>query len=306
MQPNDGISFVDADESRNQVRVGIARIPTEAEIAALSERVGVPAEALTFSLRAGRTTTASLLTDKHRPFGAGIQTTSNGASCSMGPNVTDSLGTRYFLTASHCSSFVGVVGTNFSQPSGLVTNIVGSDAVNPAWATSGCWMSGSICRATDAALIRLDTSSHLGKSIAISTIVGTGGGTGNLIIAAPFRTAVSATDLWFGAVATKTGENSGSTQGYVNCTCLIVNLMHNSQPVEVQCASSVAAFAGGGDSGGPVFRTTTPHNSLQRQPVGKVFGAFHPYAGGPIPFDEFYYNSWSTLQSDLGLTLYAN
>ncbi|MBC8089642.1 MAG: hypothetical protein H7Z40_20455 [Phycisphaerae bacterium] len=296
-KPNNVI-LLDADEHLNRVRIGVTDSASVPLVQELTTALGIPALATDIQVRPGRFRLTANLTDKHRPqLGAGIVINDNTYGCTMGFHVTDSTGARFFLTASHCTqTFTGAAGVQIYQKN-FVSDYVGYDMVNPAWATTGCYI-GTLCRAGDVALITLDSSSFLRKQVAITTTVGTSSTPGNTTIAV-WRDLTSPQDMWYGAFVSKTGKTSGTTQGYVVATCVIVGDPTAIPSLETDCADAVNTWVSGGDSGGPVFRFTIPLATTVRQPHGIVFGNF--VSGGYI---EMYYTTWSVIQSEIGRTLF--
>ncbi|MBC8090111.1 MAG: hypothetical protein H7Z40_22875 [Phycisphaerae bacterium] len=166
-----GIVLLDADEHLNRLRVAVSDSAAVGGVLELAQSLGIPVQAIVSELRTGQVRLTSKVTDKHRPqLGAGIAINQNTFACTMGFNVTDSTGARFFLTASHCTqNFVSGTGDPIFQRNWF-GDFVGNVIVNPAWSFVCSY--GSFCRMGDVALVTLDTSGFLGKRVAITQVVG--------------------------------------------------------------------------------------------------------------------------------------
>jgi hypothetical protein len=304
-RPAHGISLFDADEMRNRVRIGIADQGQAAGIQALAGSLGVPRGALHFEMRRGRNVLAASLRDVIRPTGAGTQINVNvgteAGACTMGFNVTDSNGQRYFLTASHCTqNYAGPTSRVFYQPGNSYSDRVGVEAINPAWSTTGCGPGASYCRATDAALIRYDSNISSQKRVAQSSTVGTGNSSGNLTIGTWYGVGGSG-GAGMGQEVHKTGRTTGTTRGPVTGTCVNAGVF---APVntEVPCAYEAQARANGGDSGSPVYYFPYVLQPQYRATVGILWGTYVPAPGETY---KIYYNGLDQIQTDLGTTFWA-
>jgi len=83
--------------------------------------------------------------------------------CSYGPNVRNYADTihRYMVVASHCVQHAppvgGYIGANVYQPdaTALHANLIGTVVTNPSFTGGAACPSGALCRASDAALVRV-------------------------------------------------------------------------------------------------------------------------------------------------------
>lgn len=298
----DDIVLLDADEQRNRLRLGIGSAGSLARAYDLARRAGFDTAALYLeSVPEYPRATLGSLRDKWRATFAGIQTKSAGADCSMGFHVTDSVGTSYFLTAGHCTgNFNGPGATVFYQNTATTANQVGVEDVNPAWDTSGCLPTVTYCRLTDAALVRFDSPSFASKWVGQSSSVGSGSGSGNLLVGATYPVATQG-DAASGTTVYRTGRTTGSTVGAIVGTCVDVGPISNIYfYTEVYCGSEVTAYSDAGDSGGPVYHWRIPLVASARQADGIL------YAGGIISgVHRYWYNSWTQLESTMGRSLTA-
>src|SRR5207249_1832230 len=121
-----GVQFLDIDESRNRVVIGITDKTAEARVRALADDVGAPQDSLIIEVvQAGHF--ATTLRDNVRPVVGGLEVNPffGGIShiCTLGVNVWYTnldhgvpIGTPGFYTASHCSQVQSSTdGTVFSQ-----------------------------------------------------------------------------------------------------------------------------------------------------------------------------------------------
>ena len=108
------VTLLDADEKHNRVRIGVRDLVMASEVEEEAADLGVAAQALLFVERgspepfsAPSGNTSGLVgdvTDRIRPTLPGTQITPEDLTpCTMGFNVYTSNGSRYFLTASHCT-----------------------------------------------------------------------------------------------------------------------------------------------------------------------------------------------------------
>ncbi|HEX8275758.1 MAG TPA: S1 family peptidase [Longimicrobiaceae bacterium] len=303
-RPAHGISLFDADEMKNRVRIGIADRSQVAGIQALAESLGVPRGALHFELRRGTNALVASLRDVIRPTGAGTQVNINvgteAGACTMGFNVTDPNGQRYFLTAGHCTqNYAGPTGRVFYQPGNSFSDRVGVEALNPAWSTTGCGVGASYCRATDAALIQYDSNILSDKRVAQSSTVGSGNSAGNLTIGTWYGVATYG-GASVGQEVHKTGRTTGSTRGPVTGTCVNAGVFAGAN-TEVPCAYEAQARANGGDSGSPVYRFPLFLQPSYRAAIGILWGTYIPAAGETY---KIYYSGLDQIEADLGITLY--
>jgi hypothetical protein len=242
-----GTVYVDADESRNRVTIGIERGTSAAQIRSVVERLGVPAKALTVEVVEPFRNMATLR-DRIRPVRGGVQINFPGFLCTLGFNATRS-GQRSFITNSHCTEVQGgVESTPYWQPTETVAPAqIGTEVADPAYGRPAGCPSGRRCRRSDAsrAAYAGGTTSTLGR-IAKTT----GANNGSLTIQGNF-TIVAEGNPIVGQQANKIGRTTGWTRGTITNTCVTVNVTGTN--ITQLCQSIVAAGVAGGDSGSPVF-----------------------------------------------------
>lgn len=252
-----GVSFLDADEGRNRVVVGVdsqakglnnkgldwGRL--ESEILAL----GIPREAVVFQEAAPFEDLATLR-DKLRPAPGGAQIAFSNFLCTLGFNAYR--GNVFgFVVNSHCTNVRGEVdGTRYYQS--LPANAIGTEIADPPFFTGPPCPAGRRCRRSDTAFAKYDKTSlgGLGK-IALTTSKGTE--TGSFTLKNPGArlsiTARAGSPLQ-GDTVHKIGRTTGWTFGSVIETCVDAN---NGTDITMFCQSIVRAGGGSGDSGSPVF-----------------------------------------------------
>ena len=299
---DDAIVLLDADEQRNRLRLAIGPKGSPARALELARRAGVDTAALYVELAQDYPRAhLNSLRDRWRATFAGIKTVNAGGDCTMGFHVTDSVGTNYFLTASHCTgNYSGAGTTVFYQPTSSSSNIVGVESINPAWNTSGCMPLVTYCRLADVALVQFSSSSLVSKLVGQSSTVGTGNNAGNITLGSLYNVAAGG-DAISGTTVIHTGQYGGSTSGTIVGTCADVgpiSAQGGAFYTEVFCGTDVQASSDGGDSGGPVYHFRFPLSSSYRQADGVLF------AGGNLSgTDHYFYSSWTEVQSNLGRTL---
>jgi hypothetical protein len=245
-----GAVWVDADEARNRVTIGVERGTSAAAVRAAVARLGVPAEAVVIQ-EAEPVRLAATLRDRIRPVVGGLQINFPGFLCTLGFNALR--GTqRSFITNSHCTNVQGgSEDTPYRQPLSTVDGTkIATEVADPVYTTGGACPSGRRCRRSDAARARYasGTASTLG-TIARTT----GANNGSVTISGSFKvTAEGGAPV--GQTVHKVGRTTGWTRGKVSNTCVTVNVSGTN--ITQICQTLVTAGVGAGDSGSPVFRRT--------------------------------------------------
>ena len=245
-----GAVWVDADEARNRVTIGVERGTSAAAVRSAVARLGVPAEAVVIQ-EAEPVRLAATLRDRIRPVVGGLQINFPGFLCTLGFNALRAT-QRSFITNSHCTNVQGgTEDTPYRQPSSTVDGTkIATEVADPAYTTGGGCPSGRRCRRSDAARARYasGTGSTLG-SIARTT----GANNGSVTISGSFKiTAEGSASV--GQTVHKVGRTTGWTRGQVTNTCVTVNVSGTN--ITQICQTLVTAGVGAGDSGSPVFRRT--------------------------------------------------
>jgi hypothetical protein len=252
-----GVVFMDADETRNRVRIGVESAAAAAQVRVVLARLGIPASAVNVDVTEPIHQLATLR-GALRPDVAGVQINFPGFLCSLGFNASLS-GIRGFVTASHCTSTQGgVENTPYWQPLQSVRPIqVATETVDPRYPKGGSCPAGRQCRRSDAAFAKYinatpNTLGLIARTSSTSptdrTIVG------NWTITSD----ASSANFTIGLPVNKVGRTTAWSQGPVTNTCVNVNV--SGTKITQLCQTIVSATVGGGDSGSDVFTITSGTN----------------------------------------------
>ena len=221
------IVFVDLDERRNRVTIGVVGDPSRQRFEALAKSLGVPFEALIIEETQPIRFHASLR-DKRRPVPAGVQIEIDTGVfayklCTLGFNVVRN-GRDGFVTNSHCTKNRGVSNDDdFHQPNDPLFsgNKIGDEDSDPRYFTGGVCPSGRKCRFSDSAYAdyRIDRGRF--------EIARTTNNIGSLTIngsPSVFRIVSETPDSVVGMRLNKIGRTTGWAFGDVRATCIDVNV----------------------------------------------------------------------------------
>lgn len=248
-----GVAFLDTDEARNRVVVGVDSRAKGTDLGRLERELlaaGVPREAVVFQEAAPFEDLVGLR-DKIRPVPGGSQIVFSNFACTLGFNAFR--GNVFgFVVNSHCSNVRGESdGTRYSQ-STPTSGGIGTEIVDPGFSTLPPCPAGRRCRMSDAAFARYDKASLGGQGKIARTLSG-GTETGSLTLknaGARFTITGRRSSPLQGETVHKVGRTTGWTFGTVTGTCVDAN---NSTDITLFCQSVVRAGSGSGDSGSPVF-----------------------------------------------------
>lgn len=292
------IVFVDLDERRNRVTVGVVGDPSRSRFEALAKSLGVPFEALIIEETQPIRFHASLR-DKSRPVRGGVQIEIDTGVfafkiCTLGFNVVRN-GRDGFITNSHCTKNRGVSNDDdFHQPNDPLFsgNKIGDEDRDPPFFTGGQCPSGKKCRFSDSAYAdyRIDrgpfeiarTTNNVG-SLTINSFPGV------------FRIMSETPDSIVGMRLNKVGRTTGWAFGDVRATCIDVNVADTD--VRLLCQSRVGRASGtnkltdNGDSGSPVF------SILPTASQASLHGILW---GGPDDGSSFVFSPMSLIEQELG------
>lgn len=309
------VVYLDADEARNRVVVGIdaaqSRNPDTGRLDKLLAAQGVPRQAVLYQtvpalreltgipIGEARAAAPVTLLDRIRPVpgGAALSFTDSLVSfgCTIGFNAY--LGKAFgFVTNSHCSTDRGVVdGTSYYQGWSLSGGVIGTEIADAPYFTGSPCPAQKQCRYSDSAFAQYTgNSTKLGsfRKLARPSSRGALEGSSTLKPAASrFNVVGVAAAPLIGQVVNKIGVTSGWTYGPVVSTCVEANVVGS--PYELLCQHIVQAGAGHGDSGSPVFSWTTGNNvSL----VGILWGGGSDDQGNQV----FAFSPLASIQSELG------
>jgi hypothetical protein len=271
-----GTVYVDADESRNRVKIGVEPGAAAGPVKAALARIGIPAAAAVIE-EVTPFTNAATLRDRVRPVPGGVQINFPGFLCTLGFNATK--GTqRSFITNSHCTEEQGGnQSTPYWQPSQTTAPTrIGTEVHDPGYTEGNGCPAGRRCRRSDAARARYagGTTSALGK-IAKTT----GPNNGSLTISGRFTITAEGNPV-VGQTANKVGRTTGWSRGRITNTCVNVNVSGTN--LTQLCQSIVTAGVGGGDSGSPVFLRPGSGTSVRLLGILWGSGGSNLYVFSPI------------------------
>lgn len=256
-----GVVFLDVDEARNRVTVGVETKEAAKAADAVTreiERRGVPLDAVVVEA-AEPIVPLVTLRDKIRPVPGGVQINFPGFLCTLGVNAYRS-GVFGFLTNSHCTSIQGgVESTRYYQPT-TSGGAIGTEIADPAYTTGSPCPSGRRCRWSDSSFARYDSAS-LGefRKIARPDSRSTTGGSVTISGSFPRLTVIGKVqNPVAGEVLDKVGRTTGWSFGLVSSTCVDSNVANTN--ITLFCQSFVNAGVGSGDSGSPVFKYVIAQN----------------------------------------------
>ena len=283
-----GAVWVDADEARNRVTIGVERGTSAAQVRSAVARLGVPSGAVIVE-EVEPVRLAATLRDRIRPVRGAVQINFPGFLCTLGFNATRS-GQRSFITNSHCTNVQGgTEATPYWQPTqGVSPAQIATEVADPAYTTGGGCPSGRRCRRSDAARARYasGTTSTLGRIARTS-----GANNGSLTITGNFTITAEGSAI-AGQQVHKIGRTTGWTRGSVSGTCVNTNV--DGTNITQLCQTWVLAGVAGGDSGSPVFRRQGTTNNVTL--VGILWG------GGILPDGStlYVFSPISNIEMELG------
>jgi len=265
----DGMVLLDLDEGENRVEVGIDNERSRSAIMEGLQQLGVPALAVQVrvatlgSSKANARRHVSMpqsvegtLRDTVRPLLGGTAIRLGNGGCTLG-FLAEWAGTDALVTSSHCTIVDWALdSTTVHQPVGTGSPIeVGFEVHDPNGVTCG----GDLCRASDAAVIKVPTvSSDLGY---IARTIGTPpdgyGATGSITIdAANPKIAIVGKDYGppEGITVHKLGAWGGWTTGTLVRTCIDVRWTDPTPYHRRNCQDAARYGAVDGDSGALIFK----------------------------------------------------
>jgi hypothetical protein len=283
-----GVVFTDLDETRGQLVVGVLDRDIEGLLRARLAVLGIAPQSVDV-VETEEIFRVDTLRDKVRPVVGGVQIRFSQYLCSLGFNAIRG-GTTGFVTASHCSTKQGEVdGTRYYQPLNQVADeFIGTEIADPPFFrnTNGC-PRGRRCRYSDANFSEADGGAgFLSGRIAKTT----GPNNVSLDIAGQFTISGEGSAA-VGVTANKVGRTTGWTQGTVSRTC--VNTGVSGTNIVLLCQNFVdnsVQIVAGGDSGSPVFRTTSGDRVTL---LGNLWG-------GNSSGTQFVYSPIANIEHELG------
>ncbi len=253
-----GAVFVDNDETRNRVLIGVEDLGAAGQVRAAAARRGVPDDALLVERTDPIVQVFSLQNVVDRPVRAGVQINFPGFLCSVGFNATAG-SVKSFVTASHCTTTQGgVESTPYWQPLQSVNGTqIATEVADPVYVKGGAGCPrGKLCRYSDASRAAYINGGNQALGLIAKT---SAANNGSLEITGSFS--ITADDcgttggcLPTGTTVNKVGRTTGWTSGRITNTC--VNTGVQGSRIVQFCQTFVSAGVGGGDSGSDVFQLT--------------------------------------------------
>lgn len=311
------VVFLDLDEARGCITVGIATAAAAAEVASFAAAQGV-SQSVVKTVVAPRIKRVLNLQDKFRPTMGGQQISFRGGICTLGLPTYSFNRHRYgFLTASHCTQFgQGTTGTNFGQPGsgGLFwPDKIGESTLDRAFfdtnANSRC-QAGRRCRLSDTAFADYgwETLGLTGRISRPSTACTAAGTSCALTIARStddIRMVAGIAGLSAGDLVDKVGRTSGWTRGAITNTCADIKVFDTDAAgnvfdtmITILCQYIVNTTSLGGDSGSPVFQfSSTTGNGMF---AGILWGG----SGDPMTATTMIFSPITGIDQELGTFVY--
>src|SRR5689334_18855009 len=133
LKGGEGVRGVDADESTNRVRITLLDGTSRNALDQALASSGIPNDAILVDF-GNPLFTSSVLTDRFRPTGGGIQIANSTELCTLGfPVTTVTYHETGYLTAAHCSDGgAGNTGGTMYQNTNAAGNQYGTVSLNPA------------------------------------------------------------------------------------------------------------------------------------------------------------------------------
>jgi hypothetical protein len=310
------VVFLDADEARNRVVVGIdaaqARSLDTGRLDRMIARRGVPRAAVLYQAvpavhdlvgvvdgvagRAGKPAATSL-SSAIRPVPGGVQIIfldlplAYGCTAGFNAYLDGAFG---FVTNSHCTASRGTVeGTTYTQGTSPLAPPVATEIADPAYSTGGSCPSGFQCRFSDSSFAQYnDNSTKLGGFRLLARPSSRGPSVGSTTLKpAGARLTIGATaSALQGETVNKIGAATGWTYGPVTATCASVRV--TGTRYGLFCQTLVQAGSDHGDSGSPVF-SWTGGNSVAL--LGLLWGG----GTGDDGVQTFVYSPLENIQQEL-------
>jgi hypothetical protein len=285
-----GVVFLDLDESRNQLTIGISDPGAERAIRATLSRLRIP-EAAYALVPSDPIEFVATLRDRVRPTVGGLQIHFHIFLCTLGFNAV-AAGAESFLTNSHCTMRQGgTEGTEYFQPlASVAESFLGIEVDDPEYLIGGECPRGFRCRYSDSS--RAEYAA--GVAHEVGQIARTEGlDIRSLEIVGEFRVAGETANPVAGLTVNKVGRTTGWTSGAVTRTCVDTGVSGSNYLLFCQAfvenpAGSVVV--GGGDSGSPVF-------SVEQGPRVSLHGLLW---GGNGAGTLFVFSPMSGIERELG------
>jgi hypothetical protein len=282
-----GAVMTDVDERTNRVAIGIESAAVRPGVERVLQRLGAAREMVEL-VELGPIHPISVQ-DGWRPVTGGLQIETPGVYCTLGFSALWG-GTLGFVTNSHCTQTQG--GVEYT-PAWQATSqapypsLAGTEVNDPSYFSGGSCPAGRICRASDSAFFRAETT--------VNPLIAATPGPWDLSVAAWLEVPGKVLYPSQGQVVSKTGRTTGTTTGTIQWACATINSAGG--PHTYLCnyiATSTAQNGAGGDSGSPVYFRSGGNARL----TGIVWGA------GSNPW-HFAFSPLGGIQNELGVVPYC-
>jgi hypothetical protein len=306
-----GVVFLDADETRNRIVVGIDAAQAKSLDAGRLDKAlavkGVPRAAVLYqevpaireltgvwTEKAKKPATSTIL-DAARPVPGGVQIIFLDPPlayfCTAGFNAYLD-GAFGFVTNSHCTKDRGALdGTPYAQGNDPFGATIATEVADPPYFTGDPCPSGYKCRYSDSSFAQYNTPS-LGSLGKLARTSARGALAGSITLKPPTsRFSISATaSALQGQTVNKIGVTSGWTYGPIVATCADIGITGSTYAL--LCQNIVRAGSDHGDSGSPVFSWT---NGSSVKLLGILWGG-----GVSNGVQVFAYSPLDNIEQELG------
>ena len=291
------VVYLDIDETRNRVRVGVvagsalATGSFDKELA----RLGVPRAAVELVESEPFFERVHTVQGAFNPVPGGVEIGWSTFACTLGFNVRFSnAGSCYFITNDHCSNIQGVTDlTQYFQPFGGAN--IGFERFDPPFFVGGACPAGFQCKFSDstAAVYYNASDCEFGRiaRTSLNSLIVDHTNPSWFIVGKNYAPGFNQRHL-------KQGRSTGLTSAALNATC--VNVQAAGTNIVRLCQNLVGASPGPvillpGDSGSPVF-TIAPGSNLKVLLAGILWG-------GTAANDIYVYSPIANVETDFGITL---
>lgn len=283
---------IDIDEVNNRVAVGVRLQTAISDLRVVGRNSGIPDDALYLSIEPEmvyRATLSDVASIKRG--GMMVSAEIHDRGCTLGFNAEWN-SKRVLVTNSHCSATINVLDSaRIRQGPFLSSPFVGfevSDVLYPQgyyYQGGQTWICGGACRFADASVYEYYGSASAQRGEIARTTYATSGASGSVTIDASNPVfAVGAqgnsTYMLYGMIVDKMGATTGWTRGTINGTCVGVKV----EDIWYMCQYKANLYNDAGDSGAPVFLSTTTWDPPPPNIMVHLFGVFFSGPAGA--------NSW--------------
>ncbi|HYO69586.1 MAG TPA: hypothetical protein VEU33_26275 [Archangium sp.] len=281
-----GTVMTDVDEKGNRVVVGVESSEVRQRILARLEALGAPPDMVEV-VEMSPIMPTSTVQAGWRPITGGLQLETSGKYCTLGFAAMRGT-TLGFVTNSHCTQTQGGVESTLAyQPTIATSNLAGTELVDPLYTSGGSCPAGRVCRRSDSAFFRADTT--------VNPLIAATSGAFNLSVSSWLAVPSKTLSLAQGQTVFKTGRTTGTTSGTIEWACVTVN--SGGTPHTYFCnyiATNSTQNGQGGDSGSPVYFLSGSNATL----AGLMWGA------GSNPWN-FSFSPLAAVQDELGILPYC-